>query len=102
MSNRTAVTPVYKSTVKVGSVVMQVVIVKEFEDYWLAQVLQRDISQAGKTPREAYKALERPIQVELGRVTRWNREPFLDQGPAPRDYWRKHRDAADLQTAQEL
>ena len=84
----------YRSTVMVGFDQLDVVIVEELPGYWLSQVLQRDISQAGATPHEALEALALPISelVFNGKLLR----PSELVEKAPKDYHIKHGTAVPL------
>lgn len=85
----------YKTMITIAERQMNVVIVEEFRGYWLAQVLEKDITSAGPTPQEALAALLHPISEELTRVG-MGAELFRQVGPAPIDYRLLHQTATNL------
>jgi hypothetical protein len=79
--------PAYKTDFAIGQASIDIVIVEELPDYWLAQCLQIDsLNRAGPTPAEAYLAIMEACEA--------NNSLFEKQSiAAPFDYWLQHREA---------
>jgi len=88
--------PTYKNTVTVGTIRVDVVIVKEQDGYWFAQCLQlHNVSRVGSDAWRALESITKALQHELAELQKQG--VSLDQLPgAPQEYLESHRQAENL------